>query len=314
MLISKNLEHIQDEIRQKVSDYVRIEQQCQKQQTEIKTIKERNRSYEEEISDLRIFNDKLKKDLCLAKNEFVNLQDESSKLKSNLFKVEHELDSKRDQERIYVNQLAQNEQMIQTIQGELKNERNRQQEMQRSMSQMKQQMTELFGQKEMSDATVKELVNKLKEKETKLHHLQNECDHLQQSIREQKEEIIEKDGQIKILNVNLSNNEKHRKHLNDEIKKYEEAIEQFKLAVEKAQQQYRDCHSEYMIGQQQINDMKVLITTMECHNRETMSAVAEKSKENAQLKNEIKSMKQNNESILDQVLDYFLLNIFIYFI
>jgi hypothetical protein len=45
MLINKNLEQIQEEIRQKVTDYVRVEQLCQKQQTEIKTLTLIEKSY-----------------------------------------------------------------------------------------------------------------------------------------------------------------------------------------------------------------------------------------------------------------------------
>ncbi|CAF0853486.1 unnamed protein product [Brachionus calyciflorus] len=304
MLISRNLEQIQEEIRQKVTDYVRLEQSCQKQQTEIKTLKDRNRSYEDEISDLKKFNDKLKKDLCLSKDEFNNLQDESSKMKSNFFKLEHEVETRREQEKIYINQMNQNEQIIQTMQNELRNERNKQQECHRIVSQYKQQLNEMCNQKDMSESTVKDLVNKLKEKDVKIQQTHQECDQLQQKLRESKEEIIEKDGQIKILNVNLANNEKQRKHLNEEIKKYEEAVEQFKIAVEKAQHQYRECHSDYISSQQQINDLKVMITTLECNHRETLSVVAEKSKENAHLRNELNNSKQHNESILDQISQY----------
>lgn len=120
ILINKNLEQIQEEIRLKVTEYVRCEQTCQKQQTEIKTLKDRTRSYEDELSDLKKFIDKVKKDLQLSKEECLNLQQENSKYKSNTYKMQHELDTRKEQERLFVEQLDHNENLLQQLQNELR--------------------------------------------------------------------------------------------------------------------------------------------------------------------------------------------------
>lgn len=153
----------------------------------------------------------------------------------------------------------------------------------------------------MSEKALKDFLNKLKEKDAKIHSMQQELDSTQQRLRESKEEMAEREGQLKVMQMNLSSCEKQRVHLADEIQKYEDAIGQFKSAVEKAQQQYRDCHNEYVLGQQQINDLKLMMATSEVNHRETLTVVSEKSKENALLKNELNNMRQTNESVLDQV-------------
>src|SRR5689334_3166270 len=109
MLLTKNLEQIQEDIRQKVTEQVRIEQVCQKQQTEIKTLKERTRSYEDEIGELKCFIDKLKKDVVCARDENCLLQQEAGKFKSAAFKLQHELDIRKDQEKLVLDQLAASE-------------------------------------------------------------------------------------------------------------------------------------------------------------------------------------------------------------
>jgi hypothetical protein len=78
-------------------------------------------------------------------------------------------------------------------------------------------------------------------------------------------------------------------------------VGQFKIGIEKSQQQFRDCQGEMNHYQQQIHDLKIVIATNEVNYRETFAMVAEKSKENAYLKNELVSMKQANDSVLDQV-------------
>ena len=120
MLITRNLEQIQEEIRLKVTEFVRIEQTCHKQQTELKTLKERNKSYEEEISDLKKFVEKLRRDLMAAKDEGLNLQQENSKYKSDIFKIQHDLECRKEQEKIIFEQMAQNDNLIKQFQTELR--------------------------------------------------------------------------------------------------------------------------------------------------------------------------------------------------
>ena len=59
-----------------------------------------------------------------------------------------------------------------------------------------------------------------------------------------------------------------------------------------------------MQSQQQLKDLKVIVTTSESNHRETLGIVADKSKENAYLKNEIHNLKQANDQILDQISQY----------
>jgi hypothetical protein len=120
MLITKNLEQIQDEIRQKVTEYVRLEQTCQKQHTEIKMLKERTKSYEDELNELKKYIEKLKKDVLVAKEETFNLQQDNSKYKGGMFKQQHELEARKEQETLMLEQLHQNDHMLQQMQNELK--------------------------------------------------------------------------------------------------------------------------------------------------------------------------------------------------
>lgn len=120
MLINKNLEQIQDEIRQKVTDYVRLEQMSHKQQTEIKTLRERTKSYEEEISELKKFVEKLKKDLLASKDEIVALQQENNKYKNNSSKIQHEIEARKEQEKMLTDQMTQIDCLLQQSQGEIR--------------------------------------------------------------------------------------------------------------------------------------------------------------------------------------------------
>lgn len=120
MLINKNLEQVQDEIRQKVTDYVRLEQTCHKQQTEIKTLRDRSKSYEEEIAELKKFIEKVKKDLLQCKEEIADLQQENTKFKNNNAKLQHEFDTKKDQEKMLSDQVSQIDYLLQQSQTEIR--------------------------------------------------------------------------------------------------------------------------------------------------------------------------------------------------
>ena len=48
--------------------------------------------------------------------------------------------------------------------------------------------------------------------------------------------------------------------------------------------------------------MKIILATTESNHRETFAAVTEKSKENANLKNELSNVKKMNETLIDQVI------------
>lgn len=53
-----------------------------------------------------------------------------------------------------------------------------------------------------------------------------------------------------------------------------------------------------------MNELKMAISANEINHRETLNIIAEKSKENVYLKNELNNMKQANDAVLDQVQIY----------
>ncbi len=160
-MINRNLEQIQEEIRQKVTDYVRLEQLSHKQQTEIKTLRERTKSYEEEISELKKFVEKLKKDLITTKDEVLRLQQDNTTYKNSSSKIQHELDARKEQEKMMSDQISQIDYLLQQTQNDIRNERSKQQECQRVISQLKQTNLELSNEKEANEKQIKDLVNKV---------------------------------------------------------------------------------------------------------------------------------------------------------
>lgn len=56
-----------------------------------------------------------------------------------------------------------------------------------------------------------------------------------------------------------------------------------------------------------MNELKMAISANEINHRETLNIIAEKSKENVYLKNELNNMKQANDAVLDQVKIYIIL-------
>ena len=150
-MINRNLEQIQEEIRLKVTDYVRLEQLSHKQQTEIKTLRERTKSYEEEINELKKFVEKLKKDLLATKDEVLKLQQENNLYKNNSSKIQHELEARKEQEKMLTDQISQIDYLLQQTQNDIRNERSKQQECQRVISQLKQNNLELNNEKEANE-------------------------------------------------------------------------------------------------------------------------------------------------------------------
>lgn len=59
-----------------------------------------------------------------------------------------------------------------------------------------------------------------------------------------------------------------------------------------------------------MNELKMAISANEINHRETLNIIAEKSKENVYLKNELNNMNQANDAVLDQVKKYFILLMF----
>jgi chromosome segregation ATPase len=304
VLACQNNENIQDDIRLKVQELVRTEQLCQKQQTEIKTLKERTRSYEEEINEMKSFIDRLKKDYVMSRDELNANQQDILKWKNTILRLEGELKSNQDKETLMADQVTNNEKLINTLKSDLKAERNKQQDCQKSISQLKQTITELNNNIDLYDNQFKELTLKLKDKETKILSIQHELNDNHQKNNQLNEENAQKDGQIKLLEMKLQNNDKQMNHLTNEIEKYEEAMTKFKSGIEKAQTQYRECNVELLQSQQHINDLKLAISTSDTNHHETLHTMAEKTKENILYKEEIVNLKLTNQSFVDQINKY----------
>lgn len=106
MLMEKSLQTTQDQLSQRVTEVVRHEQVNRKLQTELKTLRERNTSYEEEISEQKTIIDKLRKDLVNTKEELHTAVQEGLAYKQQAHKCEVELDGAREQERMLSDQVC----------------------------------------------------------------------------------------------------------------------------------------------------------------------------------------------------------------
>jgi hypothetical protein len=154
------MEQLQDEMRSRVTECVRAEQTCQRQQTELKTLKERNTSYEEEIDELKRLSDKIKRDLMASKEEAHGMHVENGKLRANVAKANGELEASQSQMKLLYEQLAHNDALLQQAHAELRQERGKQQECQRVIAQLKQSLAELNNEADQGDKQRKELLAK----------------------------------------------------------------------------------------------------------------------------------------------------------
>ena len=161
LLTAANMEQLQEEMRARVTECVRAEQTCQRQQTELKTLKERNTSYEEEIDELKKLADKCKRDLLACKDEAGAVHADNGKLRATVAKGHAELEASKSQEKLLYEQLAHNDALLQQAHAELRQERGKQHECQRVISQLKQSLCELNNEAESGDKQRKELLVKV---------------------------------------------------------------------------------------------------------------------------------------------------------
>lgn len=187
--------------------------------------------------------DKLKKDLFAVKEENCTVEQENTKLKTLKIKLEHDLEALKEQEKILIDQLSHNDQIMQQLQDDLRNEMNKQQECQKVIGCLKQNISDLANEKENNEKSLRELANKvnqiflifeknkifnyffidvvkIKEKDSKFLSVQHEVDSLQNKLRETREELSQKDSQLKLAINNMGNNEKQRHYLQDEVRSF----------------------------------------------------------------------------------------------
>ena len=89
-----------------MSEVVRHEQANRKLQAELKAVRERAASYEEEIGEQKALIDKLRKDLVAVKEDHHAAVQEGLAYKQRAHKVEVELDGSREQEKMLSDQVT----------------------------------------------------------------------------------------------------------------------------------------------------------------------------------------------------------------
>ena len=100
MIMEQSLMTTQEQLSARVADVVRFEQQNRKLQTELKTMKERNESYEEEIGEQKSSIEKLRRDLLSSKEETHRAIQEGMAFKQQASKLEVEIEGHREQEKM----------------------------------------------------------------------------------------------------------------------------------------------------------------------------------------------------------------------
>ena len=106
MLMEQSLQTTQDQLSQRVTEVVRYEQINRKLQLEVKTLRERNISYEEEIDEQKSIIDKLRKDLVKSKEEHHSAVQEGLAYKQQAHKYEVELEGAKEQEKMLTEQVV----------------------------------------------------------------------------------------------------------------------------------------------------------------------------------------------------------------
>ena len=106
MLAEQSLLTTQEQLSQRVSEVVKQEQVERKLQTELKTLRERNDSNEEDISEQTALIEKLRHDVLAAKEEMHTAVQEGMLYKQKSSKLEVELEGVQEQEKLLNNQVS----------------------------------------------------------------------------------------------------------------------------------------------------------------------------------------------------------------
>ena len=100
MIMEQSLMTTQEQLSGRVGEVVRLEQVNRKLQTELKTMTERNMSYEEEMNEQKGAIEKLRRDLLSSKEETHGAIQEGMAYKQQASKLEVEIEGHRDQEKM----------------------------------------------------------------------------------------------------------------------------------------------------------------------------------------------------------------------
>ena len=98
--MEQSLTTTQEELSSRVTELVRHEQAQRKLQTELRTLRERSHSSEDELLEQRSLIDKLRKDVLQSKDEMHRAVQEGVGYKELAQRREVELNGVRDQERL----------------------------------------------------------------------------------------------------------------------------------------------------------------------------------------------------------------------
>ncbi len=104
--MEQSLTTTQEQLSQRVAEVVRLEQNTRKLSAELKTLKERNGSNEEELGEQKAMIDKLRKDLLSAKEETHSAIQEGMMHKQKAAKLEVDLGGAKEQERTLSDQVG----------------------------------------------------------------------------------------------------------------------------------------------------------------------------------------------------------------
>ncbi len=105
MLMEQSLGTTQEQLSQRVTEVVRHEQTNRKLQVELKTMRERCGSNEEEICEQKTMIDKLRKDVLGAKEDTHQAIQEGMAYKQQASKFKVELEGVKEQERMLNDQV-----------------------------------------------------------------------------------------------------------------------------------------------------------------------------------------------------------------
>ena len=105
MIMEQSLTSTQEQLSGRVTELVRIEQHNRKLATELKTLRERLTSYEEEMTEQKSTIDKLRKDLLTSKEETHAAIQEGLAYKQEAHKMEVQLEGARQQENMLTDQV-----------------------------------------------------------------------------------------------------------------------------------------------------------------------------------------------------------------
>ncbi|CAG5136164.1 unnamed protein product, partial [Candidula unifasciata] len=272
--------------------------------TELKTVKERASSYEEEIAEQKAMIDKLRKDLMSARDEHHAAVQEGIAYKQQAHKMELELAGAKEQEKILTGQVEQQEGILGQLQAELRAERERHGETVRQLSASKKMSLDMQADMEALQRLTRELQDRLRMSDDQMPRLRREIDDLQLKHREFSEVLADREAQLRMANLNLQTAQKQAKQHTQEIARYEDTLAQLHMEQEKLQDQHHKSHADLVEADVKIHELRVQVTNIQGNHKESMEQLAEKSRQLATGKTELAKLSQQNSSMKEEIIFY----------